>query len=254
MISRELALGRGRWLLPAAAEVLLVLAVYGAYSLVRVLVEGTPGVAVDNAFGVIALERRMGIFFELRIQHAFAAVPGLLVAMEAAYRFTYLPVIILGSAAGYLRDRQLYTKYRSAFFMSLAIGLVFFTVLPVAPPRMLPEYGFVDVIHGDAIASSDGGRNNFAAMPSFHFGLPLLITIGFCQAYKLKPWHCALAGLVPALMLLAIVSTANHFFLDAAVGGAVVLFSAWWCVWRPSGTGLLPRPASTSEHQQGAAG
>jgi hypothetical protein len=250
-MSRELLEDKGRQLLPIAGEALLVLCVYGAYSLVRVLVEGAPGAAVDNAFDIIALEKGLGIFLEVRIQRAFAAVPGLLLAMEAAYRFLYLPCIIIGASAGYLRDRQLYAKYRTAFFMSLAIGLVFFALLPVAPPRMLPEYGFVDIIHGDAVSSGDGARNNFAAMPSFHFGLPLLVTIGFCHAYRLEPWKCVVAGLLPMVMLLAIVATANHFFLDAAIGAAVVVFAAWWCVWRPAGPGLLSRVVGGNEQRQG---
>lgn len=233
-MSKEALLSKGRFLLPFAGEALLVFAVYTAYGVVRVLVEGTTGEAVDNASEIIALEKALGIFHEVQIQRAFTAVPGLLAFMEGAYRFLYLPCIIMGAAAGYFRDRQLYTRYRFAFFMSLAIGLVFFTLLPVAPPRMMPEYGFVDVIHGQGIATSEGSRNNFAAVPSFHFGLPLLATIGLCHGFRLKLWQCMLVALVPALMLLAIVSTANHYFLDAVAGAAVVLFAAWWCVWRPT--------------------
>ena len=213
-------------------EALLVLAGYAAYSLVRVLVEGTRTDAVNNAYEIIALEKSLGIFYEVQIQQAFADLPGLLTAMEGAYRFTYLPAIIVIACAGYVRDRQLYARYRSAFFLSLAVGLMFFALLPVAPPRLLPEYGFVDIVHGSDITNSDGARNNFAAVPSFHFGLPLLMTIGFCQAFRLQPWQIAMSAVLPGVMLLAIISTANHFFLDAATGAAVVMFSVWWCVWR----------------------
>lgn len=245
MKSREYVLGKGRLLLAPGAEALLVLAVYGCYSLIRVLVEGTDGDAVDNALGIIAVEKSLGIFHELDVQRTFVAVPGLVLAMEGAYRFLYLPCIIAGACAGYLRDRSLYRKYRSAFFLSLGIGLVFFTLMPVAPPRMLPEYGFVDIVHGVNLSHSDSGRNNFAAVPSFHFGFPLLMTIGFCHAFRLRPWQCALAAGVPAVMLLAIVSTANHFFLDAAIGACVVLFSAWWCVWRTAGSATPARPRTS---------
>ena len=237
---------KGGWLLAFAGEALLVLAVYGAYSLVRVLVEGTRTDAVDNALEIIALEKSLGIFYELQVQRAFADVPGLLTIMEGAYRFTYLPTIVVIACVGFVRDRQLYSRYRSAFFLSLGIGLLFFALLPVAPPRLLPDYGFVDVVHGGDIANSDGDRNNFAAVPSFHFGLPLLMTIGFCQAFRLTPWQCALVGLLPVVMLLAIVSTANHFFVDAAIGAAVVLFSAWWCVWR-YGASSAPVPGAALE-------
>jgi hypothetical protein len=235
VISSEFVHSKGRPLLLLVGEALFVLCIYGAYSVVRILVEGSEGDAFDNALKIISIEKDIGIFHELKVQRAFAAVPGLLLAMEAVYRFTYLPVLVVGASGGYLRDQSIYKRYRSAFFMSLAIGLVFFALLPVAPPRLLPEYGFLDVIRADDIAESDGVRNNYAAVPSFHFGLPLLITIGFCHAFRLKPWHCILAALLPTTMLLAIVSTANHFFIDAAIGAAVVLFSAWWCVWRVHG-------------------
>lgn len=71
-------------------------------------------------------------------------------------------------------------------------------------------------------------------MPSLHFGYSLLIglTIATIPVAGLRPnsWRrvaiVALGMSYPALILTAIVATANHFILDA-VAGAVVCGVAW---------------------------
>src|SRR3990170_1329119 len=66
-----------------------------------------------------------------------------------------------------------------------AIGLVMFATLPVAPPRMFPEFGFIDTVHVHSglyrsIQQSDF-VNEFAAVPSFHFGWILLVGMAVFQ-------------------------------------------------------------------------
>jgi PAP2 superfamily protein len=70
-------------------------------------------------------------------------------------------------------------------------------------------------------------------MPSLHFGYSLLIglTIATLPMNKrTRPWKriavVALGMSYPALILTAIVATANHFILDA-VAGALVCAIAW---------------------------
>lgn len=73
-----------------------------------------------------------------------------------------------------------------------------------------------------------------AAMPSLHFGYSLLIgmtiatlPIASLRATSWKRISLVLFGLsYPALILTAIVATANHFILDA-VAGALVCGIAW---------------------------
>jgi hypothetical protein len=134
------------------------------------------------------------------------------------------------------------------------------------PPRLLSEasvpgpvgvearsHGFVDTVHGAAGESSVWTQNKFcnqyAAMPSLHFGYALLIgltmasvplasrhergrTVCVGGAWRVKvPGSlrllCLAAGVAyPAVILVAIVATANHFILDA-VAGALVCGCAW---------------------------
>jgi hypothetical protein len=113
-------------------------------------------------------------------------------------------------------------------FAAAAAGLIFFALVPVAPPRMLPELGFIDPIH--ASMTTSGAKNEFAAVPSFHFGFTMLAAMGVAHAYAWRRWLVAALAVLPAIMLLAIVSTANHFFLDAGIGAAVVMAAWMLCV------------------------
>ncbi|KAN0093485.1 hypothetical protein V8E51_016669 [Hyaloscypha variabilis] len=127
--------------------------------------------------------------------------------------------------------------------------------------QLARSYGFVDTVHGPggegSIWTDNRFTNKFAAMPSLHFGYSLLIglTIAtiplnpahsstthiplpfFNQSHpKLAPkitlpslrrMTCLLVGfLYPAIILVAIIATANHFILDA-VAGSIVCAVAW---------------------------
>jgi len=146
------------------------------------------------------------------------------------------------------------------------IAFIVFTLWPCMPPRLLSDpdvpgligkearsYGFVDTVHGAEGESSVWTQNKFcnqyAAMPSLHFGYSLLIGLTI-MTIPLAPQHrrsrtihvsrslrlrlpsprrlvCLALGIAyPAIILVAIVATANHFILDA-VAGAIVCGLAW---------------------------
>ena len=82
--------------------------------------------------------------------------------------------------------------------------------------------------------------NQFAAMPSLHFGWAVLVAAGVI-AVAAHPLALAVAA-HPAITLLAIVATANHYWLDAAVAGVLVAVAGArhpplgahpWCIMRP---------------------
>jgi hypothetical protein len=208
----------------AGLEALTVVAFYAAYSTVRVLVEGTEARAVDHAFQIVSIEKALGLFHEGAVQRFVESDPWLAATMKGVYLWMYLPLLISAAAIMYMRDHDLYRCYRNTFFAAAAAGLIFFAVVPVAPPRMLPELGFIDPIH--PAMTNSGAKNEFAAVPSFHFGFTMLAAMGIAHVFAWRRWLIAVLALLPAIMLLAIVSTANHFFLDAAIGAAVVL-AAW---------------------------
>src|SRR5205823_1573001 len=100
--------------------------------------------------------------------------------------------------------------------------------LPVAPPRMFPEFGFSDTVRGGSpVYGSIEGRhliNEFAAVPSFHFGWILLVALALFQSTRILVLRVS-AMLLPLLMLLSILFTANHYLIDALAGGTIVLLA-----------------------------
>jgi hypothetical protein len=62
--------------------------------------------------------------------------------------------------------------------------------------------------------------NQFAAMPSLHFGWAFLVAYGVVRALRTR-WRWLIA-LHPAITLAAIVITANHYWLDAVVALALI--------------------------------
>lgn len=235
------------------------------------LVEGTVHVARKHALQLIHLEQRLHIFWELPFQKWFLERPTLLHWINRVYSFIHIPGTILFLVLLYYltttRKRQvmagrlrtdnvsagpaLYEARRRTMAMCNLIAFVIFTLWPCMPPRLLsdPEYngdnaaeaksyGFVDTVHSKTGESSVWTTNKFcnqyAAMPSLHFGYSLLIgltvatlPISGLRSNSWKRIAIVVVGMsYPALILTAIVATANHFILDA-VAGAMVCGVAW---------------------------
>ncbi|MEX2245438.1 MAG: phosphatase PAP2 family protein [Dehalococcoidia bacterium] len=217
---------RRREVLRLLLEAAILIGAYLAYEAVRRLVAPSSHEAFGHALSLIQFEQRTGLFFEADLQRNIVDHHWLVTFFNWVYVWGYLPVI---SAAGlylYIFQRHVYTRYRNAFLLSGAAGLVIFATLPVAPPRMFPEFGFIDTVHLNSHFYSNLQKSNlvneFAAVPSFHFGWILLVGMAVVQTTR----HLALraAGvMLPVLMLLAIIFTANHYVIDAVIGGALVV-------------------------------
>jgi hypothetical protein len=211
-----------------ALEALLVVGAYLAYEAVRRLVAPDSHEAFGRAMRVIRFEQRLGIFFEADLQRQVIGHDWLVTLCNWVYVWGYLPVICLAGLYLYVLHRDSYARYRNAFLLSGSIGLLVFATLPVAPPRMFPEFGFVDTVRDNSVvyAHFEGSDlvNEFAAMPSFHFGWILLVGIAVVRTSRQLAMRAAGAALPPA-MLASIVLTANHYVVDALAGAAIVLLA-----------------------------
>lgn len=97
---------------------------------------------------------------------------------------------------------------------------------------MLAATGLIDTaqVYGPSVYAAtpdnDAMANQFAAMPSLHFGWALMVAIGLIAATRGRlRW---LWLLHPLVTLLVVVGTANHYWLDTIVAagmlGAVLCF------------------------------
>jgi hypothetical protein len=206
-------------------EMALVIFAYFTYFAVRGLTMGSEARAVGNAEKVVGFERAIGMFREPEMQNAILDDRWLVNLMNWMYVWGHWPLIILVAAWLYLNLPATYRLYRNAFVISGAIGLVIFALFPVAPPR-LADVDIVDTVtlHSNSyrVLQPPGLVNQFAAVPSLHFGWNLLI--GVVLFTKGRTTLARAAGLaVPPVMFLAIVLTANHYIIDAVLGGMVAL-------------------------------
>ena len=130
--------------------------------------------------------------------------------------------------------RSQFIVFRNAFLISGGIGLILFNLFPTAPPRLLFwGYGLIGTVAAYSPVNYDmqpaAFVNQYAAMPSLHFGWNLLLAIAIICSTK-NVLLRTFAVVMPIAMGLAVVVTGNHFILDVVAGTAVALFGFWAAV------------------------
>ncbi len=211
------------------AEILLLASTLPLYYLVRGTAHERVGEALARGVQLIKFEKSLGIFWEADLQRLVLDYDWLVQLLNGVYLYGHLPVIGALAVWLYIRHRPQYVLMRNAFLISGAMGLVVYVFFPVAPPRFLPEWGFVDTIVGQY----NTGRpltpsffvNEYAAMPSLHFGWNLLVGAAVWTASRNIALR-AFAVLMPFFMFAVIVLTANHYFVDAGAGLLAVILGA----------------------------
>ncbi len=213
-------------------EVLLLVGAYFAYMFVRrVMLPSVEVEALANAIRVVSFESAVGFLWEPVLQEAaIKSSKSLVIALNWAYILTFLPMILTTAVIVYSRDRPRYYYYRNLVLLSFIFALIVYAAFPLAPPRFVPHYGFVDAIQrfGPTWYGSrevDFYYNAFAAMPSLHFGWTVLFGILFFRTKTNRRWLKLLGVAYPTVTFFAIIITGNHFIVDAMGGGAIILAS-----------------------------
>ncbi|MGW6137003.1 phosphatase PAP2 family protein [Streptomyces sp. NPDC055144] len=208
-------------------EILLIAVSYWTYSLIRNAVPEQRSQALRNADWIWRMEHHLSIAVEQSVNHAVNSVTWLIVGMNYYYATLHF-IVTLGVLVWLFRYHPgRYAAARMALFATTAVALVGYYLYPLAPPRLMNGGHFVDTVAvhhtWGSMASGDLKHmsNQYAAMPSMHIGWSLWCGLTIF-ALASAPWVRILGLLYPALTLVVIVSTANHFWLDA-VGGMVCL-------------------------------
>ena len=228
----------------AAVELVVAAGVFLVYRAGRLVTSSSTGAAERNSERVIEWERSVGAFTEQRIQSWMIDLPGGIEFLNRYYVAVHFPITIVFLVWVFARRRDQYARTRNWFTGVTLLALVVHVVFPLAPPRMTP--GFVDTLRvfGPNIYTEDTSKsvaNQFAAMPSLHFGWALMVAIalGRLTVRRRLMWM-----LHPAITLLAIVATGNHYWIDAAVAGVLVAAVGWL---------VLRQPAAAPEHSHAQA-
>ncbi|MET8948009.1 phosphatase PAP2 family protein [Streptomyces sp. NPDC004542] len=214
-------------------ELPLILLVYGCYSAGRLLARGDVSGAVDHGLALLRIEKALHLDLEHPLNRLFTHEAWLGVPADfwyASLHYLVTPAILVWL----FRSRgRLYRAARTWLMTSTFIGLIGFTLLPTCPPRLLAaDHGFVDTMAqyssygwwgGEASAprGMGGMTNQYAAMPSLHVGWALWCGV---MLWRYGGTRLAKAAGVayPLLTAIVVMGTANHYFLDAVAGVAVM--------------------------------
>jgi hypothetical protein len=239
---------------PYLRESALVAMLYGLWQLAAAASVGHGGGAFDRARWIVRFERGW-LPGELSTQRLLAHHELLTRAANwyyAAMHFTALGLLLLWLFA---RHRDRYPGVRNVLVLVTGVSLLI-QLIPVAPPRLLPELGFVDTAaqYGDSVyAISTITVDQLSAMPSVHVAWALLVgwAVIAVSSSRYRWWVLA----HPALTIFVVVATANHFWLDGIVAalllagsiGLVRLSGPWLTGRRP-----LIGQVGTDHHDAGA--
>ncbi|MCX4903707.1 phosphatase PAP2 family protein [Streptomyces sp. NBC_00878] len=211
---------------PLVRELLLVAGLFLVYKLGRQLATGHTGEAFANAHRVWDLERFLRLPGEGDVQSALLHSDGVVHVVNTYYATVHFPATAAFLAWLYLRRPRHYVWARRVLAAVTAAALVTHLAFPLAPPRMLAATGLIDTgqVYGPTVygasPETDSLSNQFAAMPSLHFGWALMVAVGLIAATRSR-WR-PLWLLHPLVTLLVIVGTANHYWLDAIVAAALL--------------------------------
>ena len=238
---------------PFARETTMIAGLYALWQLAGTLsVVGTAG-AFSRAEWIERTERAWHLPSEADLQRSVTGHSSFLSHVANLYYATmHFGVLFVFLLWLFLRHRERYRRVRRVLALTTLVCLLV-QLLPVAPPRLLSGYGYVDTAarYGESVYNLGLGADALSAMPSVHVAWAVLIgwttlTLGRGPGRWLGPLHALLTALV-------VVVTANHFWADGLVAVAVLIACtglerlgraavAAWAERQPAPVGLRPEP------------
>jgi hypothetical protein len=205
--------------LPLVAEMGFLALVIAAWELARIPIEGTHALSLAHARDWLSLEHALHIDLEAWVIQTVHDADANGVLRWAYYNF-HLPVLFGFMALARLLRAERYPFLRSAFVLSHIPAITIIALYPLLPPRWVPGMPF-------AVPAPDGMNgpmhNATAAAASQHVGYPIFIAAATVWLTNRARWSW-LAFLYPAAVFLIVVGTANHYTLDAIIGGLCIAF------------------------------
>ncbi len=211
-------------------ELVLMFTLYGIWQWVHERAVTKTAGAIDRASSVYDFEQAIHLPSELTVQNAFINHKLAMQFLNVYYGGAHVPAVGILLVWLFWRHRDRYGRVRWALALSIA-GCLAIQTIPVAPPRFLPELGFVDAglkYHLSVYGTGGSGiSNQLAAMPSLHVGWAVLVGVA-AVAIGSSRWRWLVLA-HPVLTVLAVVATANHWWLDGVVA-AMILGAAYLVV------------------------
>jgi len=208
---------------PFAREAGFIAGLYALWQLAASATVMGPSGAFDRARWIEQVERDVHLPSELDAQRLITPHPWLAQTCNLYYatmHFAALGALLLWL---FIRHRHRYPPVRTTIVLLTAACLLI-QLVPVAPPRLLPDLGYVDTAeqYGQSVyaALQAVGPDQLSAMPSVHVGWAVLIGVVVVRISSSK-WRWWVL-IHPAITIFVVAATANHFWLDGIVAVALL--------------------------------
>jgi membrane-associated phospholipid phosphatase len=200
---------------------------YVAYQVVRGAADRNVYDAFQNGEWVLRTERQLGTLFEPAVQRVVDTSSILVTLTSFTYWLSQFAVVGVTLLWVYFKHHDRFAGFRNWLIVANLVGLVGYILVPTAPPRMFPEWGFVDTLGQYSSINHESGliafaSNPYAAMPSLHAMDALIVGIvmfGVVRSRLAKALWLAW----PAWVGFAVISTGNHYWLDVVAGFALAI-------------------------------
>lgn len=227
----RLAVGIGRQLPRGWTHFGLQLAIwigfYAVYQVARGAADRSVVAAFDHGREIIEFEYQTGSLVELSLQRLVEGSSFLITATSYTYWLSQFAIVGGTLLWVYFRHHERFADFRNWLIVANLVGLAGYVLVPTAPPRMFPEWGFADVLAENSALNHSSGviafaANPYAAMPSLHAMDALIVSVIMvlvCRSLTAK----ILWALWTPWLWFTVFSTGNHYWLDGAAGAAIAL-------------------------------
>lgn len=217
---------------------------YVVYQVARGAADRDVASAFHNGEWVLRTESQVGALFEPAVQRVVDTSSVLVTLTSYTYWLSQFAVVGITLLWVYFRHHERFAGFRNWLIFANLVGLVGYVFMPTAPPRMFPEWGFVDTLGQYSSVNHSSGliafaSNPYAAMPSLHALDALIVGVVMATVVRSR-WAKALWLAWPPWVWFAVMATGNHFWLDVAAGilvagvAAAIVYRPWRRL-RPAG-------------------
>jgi hypothetical protein len=203
---------------PAALEFAIMASLYSIWRMAKNLPLEQADGAIERARDIVRVQEMLYLPSELSLQRFVLDHEWLGQFSAAFYAIAHVPGIIVFLVWLYARHREVYPHWRNALAILTAFCL-FIRFVKVAPPRFLPDLGYVDLseiynmsVYGEA---GTGVSSQFAAMPSLHVAWAAVVAFGALAASTSRWRWIGIVHLV--ITMLVVAATGHHWWLDGIV-------------------------------------
>lgn len=204
-------------------EAALVLTLYTIWILAGRLASVRVDEGLANGRWVYDVQRTFHLPSETVLQDWTIPHPWVARFTNAYYAIVHVPAMVVTLLWLFVAHRERYARWRTALALT-TFACLLIQFVPVAPPRMYPEYGFFDVaqLFGQSVYGpiGQGISDQLSAMPSVHVAWALWVAAVVIDAGTSR-WRWLIL-LHPIATVWAVTASSNHWWADGIVAGALL--------------------------------